>query len=1472
MNRILILTTVLLYAATAQAQTGKEWNDPSITSVNRNQAHTVAIPMESESTMNAVDMSASPYYMSLDGVWKFKWVKTPASATTTMCGTSYNDASWDDIDVPSSWQVYGIRNGKSWDKPLYCNVAYPFSFDKSTFSVMASRPDWFTYNSSMPNPVGTYRRHFTLPDSWKGRKVYIRFNGVGHGYYLWVNGTRMGYSEDSYTPSEFDISDYVVEGDNVIALQVYRFTSGSFLECQDYWRLTGIQRHCFLWSAPKSQISDYFVTTDFDNSYTDAVAHLSVSIDNPEELVGGMLSVAIKDGSSVVASAEKAVISAGELSLDIPVSSPKQWSAESPNLYDLVLTLSDATKKTVDIRCSKMGFKEVSIRTDGALLINGKRMVFHGVNRHDFSASTGRYVTPEEMEKDVRTMKRLNVNAVRTSHYPNDPYFYDLCDKYGLYVLAEANVECHAYQQLSSEPLFKTAMTERSANQVRWLRNHACIFMWSLGNESGGGNNFASAREAIKSLDTTRPIHYEGNSDYGDVSSTMYASYETIEYIGSSRMGKTGQKPHIQCENSHSMGNSMGNVRDMFDLYEKYPALTGEFIWDFKDQGLLTKSTSGQEYWAYGGDFGDVPNDGNFCINGLIRPDHTLTSKSYNTKKVYQPLEFKAVKGSTTTFLIKNKQAFLPSNVYDVLYQLTDEVGTVLSSGSIDAVVSPSDSTKVTLDTSALSSLPSDQEAFISFTATLKSNTLWADAGYVVAEEKLQLKTATKGMYDISTLESAEPLVVRHKNGIIDVSNSTFVAIFDEGEGTITGYSYNNTEMIDSPLRLNMFRLPTDNEGNKCELWDKMGLHKLSVTSPGSDATIKESDDKKTVQIGMDSKYKGGGEAEFDVHLDFIVCADGKVMVNSIIRPSQTGIIIPKMGFKLEMPPSMEQLSWFGRGPWDSYRDRKEACLPGVYKSTVKAQREDYIKPQEHGTKQEVRWLSVTNSSGTGLLFAAPNQMAASAVHFRPEDNYTDRNNRARHTYEFKSCANTIVNLDASTRGLGNASCGPDVREKYELRSANTAFQFFIIPVKSGTDVAASARLSMPACQPVSCERNSSGRITLSTTTPKAKIYYSINGGDYVRYISAFSHTNACTIKTYCVSDGMFDSPVLEYNLSQYINKTVWKLVSVDSQQGGNEAKLAFDNNTSTFWHTAWGTNEPSCPHTLVIDMVNTYNITAVSYTARQDGNENGMVKAYEIYLSRDGSNWGDPVASGEFQKTTAVQTVPLCVPTAGRYLKFVAKSEINGKNWSSMAEIDIQTTNVPVGIDIDRGTWKMVSASSQHSGNEGKKTFDNDRFTFWHTEYSGSTPSHPHNIVIDMGKILNVTAFSYLGRQDGVENGMVKDYELYLSTDGKTWGNAVSSGNLSSSTFLQVVALDTPTPGRYFKFVAKSEVNRNPWASVAELGIVASADVTAIDDLEIDNNAPTRIYDLQGRCVQGDVSQLPSGIYIIGGKPVLVK
>jgi len=1249
------------------AQDGTEWDNPNISNVNREPAHTVSIPYGNIDQVTSNDMSVSPYYMNLDGVWKFRWVGNPKNAPQNVFGNDFNDTAWDNIDVPSSWQVYGIRHNKSWDKPLYCNVQYPFSYDKNTYSIMADRPGWFSYNSNMPNPVGTYRRQFTLPAEWEGRDIYIRFNGVGHGYYLWINGRRIGYSEDSYLPSEFRITDYLQPGTNTVALQVYRFTSGSFIECQDYWRLTGIQRHCFLWSAPKTQIRDYFFTTDLDASYTNATAKLQVALSG-EQLAGATLEAKLMDDGAPIALDTKNLNSIGTQTFTWKITNPRKWTAETPNLYDLIICLKDANGNILDIRGGKVGFREVSVRNDGALLINGKRMIFHGVNRHDFSYLNGRAVAREEMERDIITMKRLNINAVRTSHYPNDPYFYDLCDRYGLYVLAEANVECHANTGLSGVETFRYMMAERSANQVLWHRNHVCIFIWSLGNESGWGNNFQTAREAIRKLDTTRLIHYEGNSDYGDVSSTMYAGVEGIENTGRSRLGQTNPKPHIQCENSHSMGNSMGNVREFFDLYEKYPCLTGEFIWDWKDQGLLAKNTNGKDYYAYGGDFGDNPNDGNFCINGLVKPDWSYTDKVYNTKKIYQPLEFKRVKGSTNRFLLKNKLAFCDNSYLDVTYTIHEE-GKVVGSGTIETIVKAADSTRISIENLPTDMKP-DAEYFISFSAKLKEATLWADAGYEVASEQLPLNTVKRQPMKIA---DGEALNVKETSAMVTVTGTNFSATFSKSQGTLMRYMIGGQSIISTPLKPNFFRLPTDNDGRRAESWDNMGL--TTFTGRGNSTIITPSNDGKSVDISMKSTWTSTTQHKLNVQLDFKVCTDGTIMVNSDLNLADQNAVIPRVGFRFEMPSRMEQFTWFGRGPWDSYVDRKEACFPNVYVSTVKDQYTEYVKPQEHGTKQEVRWLALTNTNGLGIMVIAPDLMAASAQHWRAEDNYTNRNSRAKHPYEFKRVANTIVCLDALTRGLGNASCGPDVLKKYELYSAPTKFRFMILPLSTSLttlQLTELARVDMPICKAVNCTQSSNGRITMKSDTPNSKIFYSINGGDYLPYSSSIDLPDGGTIHTYCSADGYFDSPISIYEYQMYINRSKWKIYSVSSQEGGNPATLAIDNKTSTFWHTQYSGTTPSHPHTIIIDMSQSYNVTSVLYTARTDGNENGMIKEYEIYIGNDPKDFGTAVAKGEFVKTTAQQAVILRKTVRGRYLKLVALSEVNNNAWASASEISI--------------------------------------------------------------------------------------------------------------------------------------------------------------------------------------------------------
>ena len=1254
-----LVALVALLPLTSFAQTMNEWDDVSITSVNREEAHMLALPEQN---------------ISLNGTWKFKWVALPTSRPANFYLKDYKDATWDDIEVPSTWQVYGFRNGKNWDKPLYVNTGYPFTYT-SSYSVMADRPSDWTYNNNMKNPVGSYRKTFTVPADWKGRDIFVRFNGAGHGYYVWANGEFVGYAEDSYLPSEFNITDYVTPGEeNVLAVQVYRFSSGSFLECQDYWRLTGITRDVILWSAPKTRIHDYFFrTTSLTDNNTAASATIDVTLKG-DDTTNGTIEASILDNGNVIAS--QSVASKASATLRLNASGIEAWSAERPRLYDLEVTLKQ-DGKVVDKRTQKVGFRTVGIRKDGALTINGNAIIIHGVNRHDFSQEGGRTILRDEVEAEIKLMKRLNINAVRTSHYPDNPYFYELCDEYGLYVLSEADVECHGNMGLSSVELFRKPMVERNERMVRTLRNHTCIFIWSAGNESGGGNNFESVMQAIKRLDTTRLTHYEGNSQWSDVSSTMYANYNSILNTGEDRLNqyKSGQqpRPHIQCENTHAMGNSMGNQREYFNLYEKYPALAGEFIWDWKDQGLRIPTPNNDgTYWAYGGDFGDRPNDGNFCCNGVVFPDLTYSAKALNVKKIYQPLDFHTVKGETGHFMLVSKLAQRDIDDLDVTWEILAD-GIVRQQGTIDnVVIAPGDSIEVDLSAPITArDKTGAQEWFIRFSAKLRQPTAWAEAGYEVANEQFPFYVANNRQPYQST-DPTSTLTVSETGRTTIVTGSNFEISFSQG--TLSKYVYNGVTLVSQPMKFNAFRLPTDNDKTQTEQWDNMRLRSLTQTT--GNWTIEESEDHKSVTLSVTNEFKGASPTAFTTQMQFVVLNDGTVTVNSIINPAITNVIIPRMGFRMEMPKEFDKMVWLGRGPWDSYADRKESAHVGLYHSTVEEQLDHFVMPQEMGNKEEVRWMAVRNEEGQGLLYAAPQLMSASAANWKPESNYTNRSNRKKHPYEMVFSNTTVVNLDAAMRALGNASCGPDVMEKYELKAKNTPFCFIIMPLKGSekdADLVAMTQSSSPTCSPVNISREGKGMVSLTTLTDGAIIYYSIDGGEPQVYNGPFDMHQGGLLQTWCVKEGLVKSIVNEQQIPLFVDKTLWKVVSFDSQQGGNErVENAIDDDPNTIWHTQYSPSMPACPHEIVIDMGKSYRVSSFIYQGRSDGS-NGRVLDFEVFISNSPTVFGQPAASGTLQNTNSPQAVNTPSKPEGRYLKFIAYRVVNNQAYASAAELSIE-------------------------------------------------------------------------------------------------------------------------------------------------------------------------------------------------------
>ena len=1290
--------------ATAFAQTIKEWDDVSITNLNRQRAHTLDVPVASASAVASAytptnALEASPYVLSLNGTWKFQWVGTPDKASDSFMRSDFDASAWDDIDVPSSWQVYGLRHGKAWDKPLYVNVAYPFTYDRDTWSIMADRPERFTYRGDMKNPVGSYRRTFTLPADWKDRDVFLRFNGAGHGYYVWVNGQFVGYAEDSYLPSEWKVTDKLHKGENTVAVRVYRFTSGSFLEDQDYWRLTGITRDVCLWSAPKTRISDFFFRTTAlkaDNTEASAAVTVTVGGKAPKK---ASIEAQLKDGERVLATQSAAVNALGEVELTFPsVTGITAWSAEQPRLYDLVLTLKEKNKAT-DIRALKVGFRTVSVRNDGALLVNGNRIIFHGVDRHSFSENGGRTLTKAEIETDLLQMKRLNVNGIRTSHYPNNPYLYDLCDRLGLYVLAEANVECHGNTRISGIELFRAPMVERSVRHVLTLRNHASIVIWSAGNECGGGNNFETVMDSIGRLDPTRLTHYEGNSQWSKVTSTMYANLDYIERTGRDRLrdfeeGRTGIRPHVQCENTHAMGNSMGNQREYFELYERYPALAGEFVWDWKDQGLKVSATgqpltfealglkgktdvrsildpSKGEYWAYGGDFGDNPNDNNFCCNGVVLADASPTAKSFNMKKVYQPIDFFVKDSASCTFTLKSK---LQQRVLDdlaVTYSVLED-GVEIGRGAISdvrlAVGATRDVTLSDVRDLIAKRAVAGAEYFIRFSACQKNNTEWADAGFEVAKEQLLLRAAT-GRQPYSPATSTA-LSVSKDNGAIVVSGADFSARFAQGE--LQQYTVKGRQLLSAPLSLQTFRLPTDNERGRVGTYDGMGLRHLTLEAGNFEVNADKGG--QFVDITAVNTYTSDAAIRFVVRQKVRVMADGVMAFSATVDPQIKGSELPRLGFRTELPKGFDTMRWFGRGPQDSYRDRKEAALIGAYQSRVSDQWTNYVLPQEHGNKEDVRWMAITNDQGVGLLVVAPETMAASASHWRPEDNYVNGGNRARHPYQMKFCEQTILNLDIYNRALGNASCGPDVIQKYRIPTNVAHMNLLLMPVTAAqTDQQLSerARVLSPLCSAVDI-KESKGLVTLSCPTPGAAIRYAVDGGKEQTYTAPFTLPDGGTVRAFASAPGRQPSIANEQVINAHVDKSAWRVVSVSSEQDWNEAaQNAIDDNPSTFWHTRYRPDTPRCPHEIVVDMGTEQRVAAFVYQGREDMG-NGRVSRYELYLGQQPDQWGEPVLTGRLNNTSAPQELNIPSHPKARYFRFVILSTHDRRDYASAAELGI--------------------------------------------------------------------------------------------------------------------------------------------------------------------------------------------------------
>jgi len=802
-----------------------DWENPQMVGQNKEPAHATLLPFQDAASALTGDRAACANFKLLNGAWQFRYAPNPAAAPENIHVEPFDNAGWGTITVPSNWELQGHGI------PMYTNVQYPFP------------PDYMPEVPKDNNPVGSYRTTFTVPDDWAGKQVFIVFDGVDSAFYLWVNGQYVGYSQDSRLPAEFNLTPYLRPGENTLAARVYRWCDGSYLEDQDFWRLSGIYRDVYLFAAPAVHIRDFWAVTELDADYRDAVLKIRADIANygivntdGYMLEAELFSQIMNHESRIPICASRFMIHDSCIHIAMPVTNPLKWSAEHPNLYTLLLTLKDPAGNVLEVERCNVGFRKVEIK-DGKILVNGAAVYFRGVNRHEHDPDTGHAVSVESMIQDILLMKRFNVNAVRTCHYPDDPRWYDLCDQYGLYLIDEANIESHGvWDEPSRDPMWLTAFLERGSRMVERDKNHPSVVIWSMGNESGHGPNHAALADWIHAHDPTRPVHYESahNEPYVDMISTMYPTLERLAAMAQ-EPGET--RPYILCEYAHAMGNSPGNLKEYWETIETYPRARGAFVWDWVDQGLRRTTADGVDWFAYGGDYGDVPNDGSFCINGLIFPDRTIHPAMWELKKVYQPVRVEVVDALAGKVEVLNKYHFSDLSHLDIAWKLEKD-GQIIQQGQLPRLSTPPDGRdSVTIPFAAPEVAPG-VEYWLTLSFTLAEETLWAAAGHEVAwaqfavpfpAPEVQAAHASKPV-DATTLPA---LTLTESDAQAVVAGPAFELVFDKQAGTLAALRYQGRELLKAGPKSNFWRAPTENDlagwGDEraAKRWREIGLDRL---------------------------------------------------------------------------------------------------------------------------------------------------------------------------------------------------------------------------------------------------------------------------------------------------------------------------------------------------------------------------------------------------------------------------------------------------------------------------------------------------------------------------------------------------------------------------------------------------------------------------------------------------------------------
>lgn len=1032
----LLLCLSTMYCGYAQV-TNADWENPALVDQHKEQPHAAFMLYEKKADALADDPSRSAFYKSLNGSWKFAYTATAAGRPMDFFKPSINDASWQTIPVPSNWELQGFG------LPIYTNIIYPFP----------KNPPFVGSDV----PVGSYRKEFSVPDSWGNKEVMLHFGSITGCAFVYVNGVKVGMSKSSKTAAEFMITPYLKKGKNLLAVQVFRWHDGSYLEDQDFWRLSGIERDVFLYAMPSVTIWDYYLKADLDATYTNGLLDAEIVLRKFQKTIpkNTILSFELQDKQANIIFSEKKKIPEGEdsmqsISFKGTIPSASKWTAETPNLYTCTITLQDASGKLIATTVTKIGFRKVEIR-NAQLLVNGKKIMVHGVNRHEHDEKLGHVPTRQMMIKDIQLMKQYNINAVRTAHYPNDPLWLKLCDEYGLYVVDEANIEIHgmgASLQGNYDttihpaylPEWKPSITDRIIRMVERDKNHASVIIWSMGNECGNGNVFREAYQWIKQRDNSRPVQFEqaGEDWNTDIVCPMYPAIQRMKAYAQDLSKK---RPYIMCEYSHAMGNSSGNFQEYFDIINSSPHMQGGFIWDWVDQGIKKDNGFGKKYWAYGGDLGagHLHNDENFCANGLVAADRSPHPSIYEVKKVYQDIIFKDVDWRKGNIQIQNNFSFVNLSAYQFKWVMLKN-GVAIQSDTFSLKLAASVATNVKL---TIPAVDESGEIMLNVYAYTKTATPSIPSGHEIAREQFGGKTTR---YFTQLPNVSGELQVSKNAATLNFKSGKTTGSFNIRQGKFTAYAFNNSSLLNSFPEPYFWRAPTDNDfGNKMP--QQLGFWRNAHNLIQLDSVQVNEQNQQGVDIKCFYTMEATG---IPYHIRYQILNNGAIQVTaSIDLLNKSFPEMPRFGMRLTIPKSYEQIDFYGRGPWENYSDRNTASFFGLYQQKAAEQFvANYIRPQENGYKTDVRWVQFYDKEKQGIKITGTQPICFSALPYTAEDMDPGNTKKQQHPSDLNEHNFISVHIDLTQRGVGgDNSWGAYPHKPYLLNGNSYTYSYIIEPV-----------------------------------------------------------------------------------------------------------------------------------------------------------------------------------------------------------------------------------------------------------------------------------------------------------------------------------------------------------------------------------------------------------------------------------------